>query len=242
MQDNTGRVVLGLLLMVAVWIGVYWWWPVDPPVSFAQSQPHPANPPREVAPTSDAPSPTLAQKPVREHDRTQVREAPPLPPAQQPGVIAPVFVQHTIGVGETLEAISKTYYGTPDHAAAILAANPTKNPPDLKPGRTINIPRDPKNVQGVPVQGAAAKGADTPALTPLPVTNAPPDGEYVVQQGDMLGRIAAKVYGSSKHANAIYEANKDTMKSPNSLKVGQRLRIPPKPPEPPANPAQPERR
>ncbi|HEX2837564.1 MAG TPA: LysM peptidoglycan-binding domain-containing protein [Phycisphaerales bacterium] len=226
MQDSTGRVVLGLLAMVAVWIGVYWWWPVDPPVSFAQSHPQttptvgttPAAPRAEQS--SSVPSATLAQQQVREV------AMPPRTPQQQ-GIIAPVFVQHTIGIGETLETISKTYYGTPDHAAAILAANPTKNPPDLKPGRVINIPRDPRNVQGIPVRIASPDAA----APQVPVINAPATSEYVVQQGDMLGRIAAKVYGSSRHANLIYEANKDTMKSPNNLRVGQRLRIPPKPAE-----------
>lgn len=224
MQDSTGRVVLGLLAMVAVWIGVYWWWPVDPPVSFAQSHPQAnasnSSPTPSAAQSSTVPSATLAQQQVREV------ALPPRAPQQQ-GVIAPVFVQHTIGIGETLETISKTYYGAPDHAAAILAANPTKNPPDLKPGRVINIPRDPRNVQGIPVRTAASEAS----TTPVPVINAPANSEYVVQQGDMLGRIAAKVYGSSRHANLIYEANKDTMKSPNNLRVGQRLRIPPKPAE-----------
>ncbi len=221
MQDSTGKVVVGLLAMVGVWIGVYWWWPVDPPVSFAQSQPATQVPTHEShpAPVVGSPAPTLAQQ--------QVREVTPPQAPQQQGVIAPVFVEHTIGVGETLETISKVYYGSPDHAAAILAANPTKNPPDLRPGRVINIPRDPGNVQGIPVRG------DTPTAQ-LPVTNAPPAGEYVVQQGDMLGRISTKVYGSAKYASTIFEANKDTMKSPNALRVGQRLRIPPKPIDGPA--------
>lgn len=224
MQDSTGRVVVGLLAMVGVWIGVYWWWPVDPPVSFAQSQRLPvqdAPPPPSGTSPGTSPAPTLAQQ------RPIEAVTPPPKMPQQPGVIAPVFVEHTIGVGESLDSISKMYYGSADHASAILAANPTKNPPDLKPGRVINIPRDPRNVQGIPVRTAASEAS----TTPVPVINAPANSEYVVQQGDMLGRIAAKVYGSSRHANLIYEANKDTMKSPNNLRVGQRLRIPPKPAE-----------
>src|SRR5689334_2147909 len=108
MQDNTGKVVLGLLGMVAVWIGVYWWWPVDPPVSFAQTQPvmNPRGPvdaghtPTPAPNGAGTPSATLAQQPIRE----PVVEQPP--PPRQAGVIAPVFIQHTIGVGETLESIS----------------------------------------------------------------------------------------------------------------------------------------
>ena len=50
---------------------------------------------------------------------------------------------------------------------------------------------------------------------------------YVVKKGDSLYAISEKVYGDSSHVNAIYSANRDTLKSKNSLKVGQTLRLPP---------------
>lgn len=49
---------------------------------------------------------------------------------------------------------------------------------------------------------------------------------YTVQSGDTLTKIAKKVYGSSKNYKLIYEANKDTMPSEASLKIGQKLKIP----------------
>ena len=217
MQDNTGKVVLGLLGMVALWIAVYWWWPVSPPVSFAQTQAVPRG--EAVRPVMPSIAEHTQQPPAtpREPAPMLAQHTPPpptAPPAAQPGVIAPVFIQHTIGVGETVESISKSYYGTGAYAGAILAANPTKNPPDLRAGRVINVPQDPRNVQGIPVASA-----------PDPESE-PGASEYVVQKGDVLGKVSQKVYGSTRHANLIFEANKDTMKNANSLRTGQRLRIP----------------
>ena len=49
---------------------------------------------------------------------------------------------------------------------------------------------------------------------------------YTVKQGDNLSRISRDVYGSSKYYKAIFNANRDTMKTEASLKIGQELRIP----------------
>lgn len=51
---------------------------------------------------------------------------------------------------------------------------------------------------------------------------------YVVVSGDTLSRIAGKVYGDSKRAQEIFEANRSILPSQNSLKVGQTLQIPKK--------------
>lgn len=49
---------------------------------------------------------------------------------------------------------------------------------------------------------------------------------YVVQPGDTLGSISRKFYGTSARYMEIYNANRDTMASPNSVTVGQTLIIP----------------
>ena len=49
---------------------------------------------------------------------------------------------------------------------------------------------------------------------------------YTVVAGDSLWKIAKAHLGSGFKWNAIYEANKDTIKSPNLLFVGQKLVIP----------------
>lgn len=49
---------------------------------------------------------------------------------------------------------------------------------------------------------------------------------YTVVAGDTLTRISRKVYGTESRWMDIYQANRDTLSSPNALQVGQELRIP----------------
>ncbi len=49
---------------------------------------------------------------------------------------------------------------------------------------------------------------------------------YVVQKGDTLQKISDKVYGTTKKWKKIYEANEDTLKSPDLIRPGQKLVIP----------------
>ncbi|MDE6107443.1 MAG: flavocytochrome c [Oscillospiraceae bacterium] len=50
--------------------------------------------------------------------------------------------------------------------------------------------------------------------------------EYVVEAGDNLWKIAQKMLGSGSKWEEIYEANKDQIKDPNMIYVGQKLTIP----------------
>lgn len=53
----------------------------------------------------------------------------------------------------------------------------------------------------------------------------------VVLKGESLSKIAAKIYGSGRKYYLLYEANKDTISNPNSIAVGQVLKVPPLPSE-----------
>ncbi len=53
-----------------------------------------------------------------------------------------------------------------------------------------------------------------------------PAKTYVVLKGDSLYAISRKFYGDSSHIDRIFQANRDVMRSKNSLQVGQTLRIP----------------
>jgi LysM repeat protein len=56
-----------------------------------------------------------------------------------------------------------------------------------------------------------------------------PNGEYrtyTVQSGDTLGKISIRFYGTSQRYMDIYNANRDVLSTPSSLRVGQTLRIP----------------
>ena len=53
-----------------------------------------------------------------------------------------------------------------------------------------------------------------------------PEQTYTVVAGDSLSKIAKHFYGDATAYMKIFEANKDQLKDPNMIKVGQTLRIP----------------
>lgn len=66
-----------------------------------------------------------------------------------------------------------------------------------------------------------------PEAAPLPTSASP--GEHaihVVVSGDTLGALAKKYYGKASLYVKIFEANKDILKNPDVIKIGQKLRIP----------------
>lgn len=69
---------------------------------------------------------------------------------------------------------------------------------------------------------AVAAAIPTATVTPVP----PQERTHVVVTGDNLTGLAQKYYGDASKWEKIYEANKDTLKSPDSLQLGQKLKIP----------------
>jgi nucleoid-associated protein YgaU len=49
---------------------------------------------------------------------------------------------------------------------------------------------------------------------------------YIVKKGDTLSKIALEYYGDANLYPQIFEANRDILKDPNKIRVGQKLRIP----------------
>lgn len=75
----------------------------------------------------------------------------------------------------------------------------------------------------------AADGQTTPGSRSTPVRPSTGAGRrHIVEQGDTLFRLTQKYYGapSTAKARAIYEANRDVMKSETDLKIGMELKIP----------------
>lgn len=66
-----------------------------------------------------------------------------------------------------------------------------------------------------------------PAPAPEPESAPVPSGTtYTVVSGDCLWNIAYKLYGQGTRWTEIYELNKDTIKNPDSIQIGQVLIIP----------------
>ncbi len=49
---------------------------------------------------------------------------------------------------------------------------------------------------------------------------------HEVQSGETLSKIAQRYYGDASLYPKIFEANKDILKDPDKIRVGQKLRIP----------------
>ena len=49
---------------------------------------------------------------------------------------------------------------------------------------------------------------------------------HEVKKGETLWKIAEQYYGDGNLYTKIFEANRDTIKNPNLIQIGQRLRIP----------------
>jgi nucleoid-associated protein YgaU len=87
----------------------------------------------------------------------------------------------------------------------------------------IIIPIDPGNIQGRPL----VQQQPDPRMAAAETAGAPV--EYTVKPGDTLSRIARNHYGSVAYKDLIFRANRDRLRSEDSLQVGQKLRLPPKP-------------
>ena len=70
---------------------------------------------------------------------------------------------------------------------------------------------------------------EKPAPPPEPVEQ-PVEAETIheVIAGDTLSGLAKTYYGNASLYMTIFEANRDILDDPNLIKIGQKLRIPPK--------------
>ena len=61
----------------------------------------------------------------------------------------------------------------------------------------------------------------------MSVDQSSPEAQYyTVVKGDTLSKISKQYYGDPNKYNAIFEANKPMLKSPDLIYPGQTLRIP----------------
>jgi nucleoid-associated protein YgaU len=75
-----------------------------------------------------------------------------------------------------------------------------------------------------PVEIGPEAGED---VVPAASAPAPQERVYEVRPGDTLDKISQAVYGTRKHWRRIQEANRDVIPSPQKMRAGVRLRIPP---------------
>jgi NitT/TauT family transport system substrate-binding protein len=66
----------------------------------------------------------------------------------------------------------------------------------------------------------------TEKLAQAPQASSSTSTEYTVKAGDTLSHVALQYYGHARKWPQIYEANKETMKNPHYLFIGQKILVP----------------
>lgn len=119
---------------------------------------------------------------------------------------------YTVRYGDTMGSIALNYYGSAALHTNLYRANAAafaKTGGRLNTGMTLILPAQ---------LGSATRLAERELG----------EGEtaYAVKAGDSLSLIAKNQYGDATQWKAIYEANKDVIKNPNVIYVGQILVLP----------------
>jgi LysM repeat protein len=88
------------------------------------------------------------------------------------------------------------------------------------------VPQAPQAKSAPPAHQAPAQHAP---VTPVSGTQqAAKEQTYTVEKGDTLSKIAKEYYGNANEYMKIFNANKDQLKDPDKIQIGQVLRIPAK--------------
>jgi NitT/TauT family transport system substrate-binding protein len=98
---------------------------------------------------------------------------------------------------------------------AAPAPAPSKDQPQLAEAKTKPVATEEKAkpvARQVPASSVSSVGSGQ---------------QYTVKAGDTLSRLALEFYNSMNKWEKIYEANKDLVKNPNYIYIGQKLIIPP---------------
>lgn len=152
------------------------------------------------------------------------------------------WVKHSVKKNESLYGIAKHYLGAGEKWQIIIDANSHLSSPErLREGMTLRIPT--KNALAAAPKAKPTMSLGRPGITKTPVRRprvasdeagdheAPgraPAGSksYVVKKGETLSSIALSQMGSKKHWKKLYNANRNILANPNSVREGQKLNIP----------------
>ena len=194
--------------------------------------------PAPVAPVAATVTPIVSE-PVPPAPTVKPISATPAPKAATvaavPATPAPAATTYTIQKGDTLSGISKRYNVK---MSAILAANPGLKADKIRIGKKINVPgTGTAAVAAVPAKAEKKAAPTMMAAAPAPAAEAanlkaptktkpafkPYEGatkEYVVKNGDSLGKIASENGITIRALKELNSLKKDM------VRVGQKIKIP----------------
>jgi ABC-type nitrate/sulfonate/bicarbonate transport system substrate-binding protein/LysM repeat protein len=107
-----------------------------------------------------------------------------------------------------------------------------KTRPAVATAPTVVAAEEPRSADARPSAREKSERAARVAKPILPVTTMIPDRpaeyvEYMVKAGDTLSYLANRFYGNSYQWTKIYEANRQVIRNPHYIYIGQKITIPP---------------
>lgn len=138
------------------------------------------------------------------------------------GAMLPTTI--TVQSGDTLSELAAKHLGSASRWDELLEANKDKldSPESLQVGMKLRLPPG-----SVPGSNATAASNVPASIGNTRSANSTGDKTYTVKPGDSLTSIADQMLGDGRQWEWIYETNRDKLKSPDRLIVGQKLIIKP---------------
>ena len=179
----------------------------------------------EIRPTT-----VLAETSRREPAAPQTTPVTRTPPANRTAGAGQASVTHTVADGETLWAIAERYYGDGAHYRRIEEANAGRMGKGgaLYVGAKLVIPGATEQPAKQPSRQASPTKRDEPTRNAFTPKKADSPRYHVVRKGETLGDIARNELGSAKRWPEIVKLNTDTIRDPDNVPAGVRLRLPEK--------------
>ena len=150
-----------------------------------------------------------------------------------PGTLAPITAHAdaqrseasgqtiTVQAGDSLSKLAERHLGTQARYLELYEANRDvlASPDKVVVGMELKLPTDASASQKIENPESEIQNPSAPPARPAAKT-------YTVKTGDNLSRIAEVTLGSRDRWKELYEANRDRLDTPDTVKVGQELRIP----------------
>ncbi len=116
------------------------------------------------------------------------------------------------------------------HDAVVNVVEPDPFPPQpIEAGPLMEVEAPPAPI--TPPAPVAVPAPEPVVHRPAPVVPAPApvvvETTYTVAKGDTLQKISQRLFGTTRRWPDIFFMNKDTLASPDVIRVGQVLRVPP---------------
>lgn len=121
-----------------------------------------------------------------------------------------------VRAGDTLSSLSQEHLGSHDRWSELFEANrdQLKRPDQIRVGMKLRVSS--RGSEGDRPSSKREQGSGQGGTASV----------YVVQPNDSLSSIAGKVLGDPGRWADVYEANRDQLRDPDALQVGQRLKVP----------------